>query len=171
MTERRADGATRERWDEMEADYAKRLAALTQAVRSTGRKLRRIIWGLIVMVLVGLAFGYYFVTRNTEAIRVSCIIITNAVIESGAGGSQAQSTSEAGRLALERTAILISGIKLSPAKMARVNYLSHRIEELGGVVSVPDCDEIAKNPDRVEALYLKDKKPGARRSPVAKKGP
>lgn len=106
--------------------------------------------------------------KNTEAIRVGCILLTNAILESGAGGDGQAPTSPAAKAQRQITAIYVQviGRSMTSAEVAEVKRLSKIVAKAGGVVSTPDCNEIAAHPDGVKELLLSKTKDAARRSPA-----
>lgn len=99
--------------------------------------------------------------RNTKAIRVSCTLLSNAIIQSGAATPGNRPTAQS-RL----TGIYIGAItrELTPAERAEVHRLQLIVASSGGGrVALPDCDDVARHPDDVRALPLA---PSPSRTPV-----
>lgn len=91
--------------------------------------------------------------RNTEAIRVSCTLISNAIIESGAAGERRASPTASERLTAMLIAAIVRG--MAPAERAEV----HRLQLItassgGGRVTLPSCDDVAQHPETVQAIPL-----------------
>ncbi len=149
---------------------------LRLAVIDHGRKTSLIFRAVVVLAVVSLAVGGVVVShtrelaeRNREAIRVSCTLLTNAIIESGGGGRDQAPASDAARAQRRITAILIGAITrglLTDAERAEVARLGAIVAKAGGVVAIPDCNEIALHPKRVRELLLSPQtREPARRSP------
>jgi hypothetical protein len=171
----------------IEAAYARERQAnreLRVAVIDYGRKtgwVLRAVTVLALLAIAGGAVGYSqlreIAARNaatakraTEAVRVSCTLLTNAIIESGGGGRDQAPASEAARAQRQITAILVGAINrglLTDAERAEVKRLGEIVARAGGVISIPDCNEIARHPERVRELLLSETRSPARRSPAA----
>ncbi len=131
--------------------------AMRAAVIAAGDKIAIVVRSLIALVLVGGAIAYYLIQRNTQAIRTSCTLLTNAVLQSGGGGTGQAPTSPAAAAQRDNTAILVAAIArklLTREERARMRTNAAVIADAGGVVAIPDCDEIARHPDRVRELLL-----------------
>ncbi len=149
---------------------------LRLAVIDHGRKVSLIFRAVILLALVSLTVGGVVVShtrelaeQNREAIRVSCTLLTNAIIESGGGGLDQAPASDAARAQRRITAILIGAINrglLTDAERAEVARLGAIVAKAGGVVAIPDCNEIALHPGRVRELLLSHTRDPARRSPA-----
>lgn len=153
------------------------------AVLDFGRKTSWILWSVVALSILCVAFGAFMLNRqsdlnrrtaavalqnhdliveskrlgvkNTEAIRVGCTVTKNAILQSGASSGTRRASTPAARAQGERTAILVEAIArdlLTPAQRARVAELQRIISRAGGVLSIPDCDQIALHPERVKEL-------------------
>ncbi len=128
---------------------------MRRAVIQFGRSYRIVVWSLVVAGIAAVLFGAYFISRNREAIRVSCTLLGNAVIQSGAGGQANQPQTPVAKAVAERQRILIVAIQdklLTSAQMKRLRELDQIIAKAGGVVAVPQCDEIVADPGSVRSL-------------------
>ncbi len=145
--------------------------AMRFAVIDFGRRMRIVVWSLIAGGAAIVAVGAYLINRNREAIRVSCTLLTNAIIESGGGGSGQHPSSPAAKAQRESTGILIAAIArglLTGTERAELARLQGIVDRAGGVVSIPDCEDIASDPGRVRELLLDGKGEPVRRSPPAR---
>ena len=146
-----------------------RFNAVLEAVGVYGRRMtilfRLVIaLGIIAAVVAGVQFNRLanLAKSNREGIRVSCVVISNAIIQSGASG--ASTNTPASRATREIQEIYVRAIQrqlLTTEDLARVKYLSRIVVRSGGLVAVPDCDEIAQHPERVKRLVLEAKKRAA----------
>lgn len=104
--------------------------------------------------------------KNTEGIRVSCIVTANVVVMSGAaprrssGGPKGRPP----RLSAQQqlTALRISAIRkkvLTPGQRRQERHLIETITSAGGL-SVPDCKAISEHPDRVKPFVPNRSVPG-----------
>ncbi len=118
---------------------------------------------LIGVVLIGFAVGGYAIVdligKNTQAIEVGCTLLVRAINETGAGATSHTPPKPgkpltAGQAAQARTAILVTAITrgLTDAERREVVRLSVIVDKAGGVVTVPDCREIARDPKPVGDL-------------------
>lgn len=176
----------------VEHDAKKHIARIEAALnkeRVANRELREavITYGrrMTILMRVGIVFGLAattlgavlllqqraFAERNREAVRVSCTLLTNAILESGGGGTGQPARTPAARAQRENTAILIAAInrELLTARERRTLVRNASIvAKAGGVLSTPDCDEVAKHPERVREIELGETKEPARRSPATR---
>lgn len=149
--------------------------AMREAVVAYGRRIRlniRITFGLGILTLGVVLFVYSISQQNKEAIRVSCTVIKNAILESGGGGEGQQPTSAASKAQRENTSILLGAINrrlLTADEQRTVAANVKIIAKSGGVVSIPNCDKIAKDPQEVRELLLNRTDVPARRSPATPK--
>lgn len=137
MPDRRIDEESRKRLGEIAAGYMK--------------LDRRVIWhlrALVAVVFVSACLFTYLLARqsdvsdrNQQAIRVGCVLLSNAIVQSGA--------SSAGTSA-RRTQLFIAAARrsMTPKERAEFDSLAP-----GGppTLDIPDCDRIAKHPDSVHA--------------------
>ncbi len=126
-----------------------------------GRTMGRVIWGLIgvfLAVVVAGAVGYSLIAaqanRNTLGLRVGCVLLTNAVIQAGVGGQR--NDTPAGRAQAELTRLVYIGIGRSwtPTERARAASLQAVIAAAGGIIKTPNCDEVARHPERYRTLLV-----------------
>ncbi len=137
------------------AEIARNNGRMNRAVIQFGGRTRVVIWAIVVLGAAMAVMGGMFISRNQQAIRVSCTLLGNAVIQSGAGGQSNQPPTPVARAVAERQAILISAIQrklLTSRQMARLKELDRIITRAGGVVAIPRCDEIVADPGSVRSL-------------------
>lgn len=145
--------------------------AMREAVITFGGRMRIVVWMILALVGSMAALAYYFIDRNRDAIRVSCTLLGNAVIESGGGGTEQIPTSPAAKAQRENTTILVAAIDrelLTSEERATLARNARIVAKAGGVISIPDCNEIARHPDRVLELLLNRTTDPARRSPATR---
>lgn len=149
---------------------------LREAVVTYGRRMTWLMRTVIALGLMSALVGGWFTAqqmelaeRNREAIRVACTLLTNAILESGAGGLDQPARSPAARAQRENTAILVQAITrnlLTASERKQMAENARVIAKAGGVISTPDCDAVARHPERVRELELGETKEPARRSPA-----
>ncbi len=160
---RRVDTTARDRIGAI-ADFVEAEAADNRRMRAAvirfGDRTSKLAWAsvaLVIVIVVVAATGYdrlnALAHRNTDAIRVGCTLLANAVIQSGSGGQR--NDTAAGKAQAELTRLAYIGISRSwtPAERARAIRLQAIIQKAGGVVATPDCDAVAEHPERVKALF------------------
>jgi hypothetical protein len=136
-------GPRRRREDELEE-------LLAHGSRNFRQYRRRAIAGFVILMLgtaaalAGIVDGQ---RRNRTAIRVSCTLLANAIIESGGAqtnGPQAQ-----------LTALYVSVIRraMTPAETRQAANLAKQIPARTGL-TIPDCERIAEHPLTVRAVPL-----------------
>lgn len=93
--------------------------------------------------------------RNKQAIQVACILITNVIAESGAGGRQVSNRPMPPQLKLN--ALYVKAISRVMTKEERKQELKlkQQMAKDGGIVTFPDCKQIVAHPEQVKALNLK----------------
>lgn len=154
--------------DRIERAYARERQAnrdLRLAVIDHGRKTSLVFRAVVILSLASLALGGFVVShvrtlteRNREAVRVSCALLRDAIIQSGGGGRGRAPASKAAEAQRKITAILVGAINrglLTAAERAEVTRLDAIVAKAGGVVAIPDCDAIASHPERVRGLLLR----------------
>lgn len=148
--DRRKDGTTRSRLGEMERGYAQfRARALRIA-----RWMRWIAAGNVVIGVVVAALGTYgYISlrdlgqRNREGIHVSCVLLGNAIIQSGAS---AATGGDSPRVKLSELYTRIIARAMTAPEIAEARRLAARIKP----ITLPSCDDVALHPERVKALDL-----------------
>ncbi len=166
--------------DRLERSYRKEREAnraMREAIVEHGGKLAIVVRLLVALVLVMALVGAVFFDRltnlaqsNREAVRVSCTLLTNAILESGAGGSDQPARTRAARAQRDSTELYIGAIVrrlLTPAERKTLRENARVVAKAGGVISTPNCDAVAKHPERVRELVLGPSRDPARRSPAA----
>ena len=157
-------------------EEAKETAKLRGAVLHWSGRTAWIVRLFIVLVIVlaaagGLAYDRIskYAKQNREGIRVGCILLTNAILETGAGGNDQPARTPAAKAQRENTQIYVGAIVrrlLTSEEREKLAENAAIIAKSGGVVSTPDCDEIAAHPERVKRLVLGKTAEAARRSPA-----
>lgn len=92
---------------------------------------------------------------NQESVRVSCTLLTNAILESGAGASPRDSPAARPTPQQRLTAIYIQVISRNMTADERREARRIAGEQTDGAVTVPDCDKIAERPQTVTAIPQK----------------
>lgn len=90
------------------------------------------------------------VDSNRQAIRVSCTLLANAIIQSGSGNGRASNAQPSPQQQL--TALYISVIVRQMDGSERKEYhrlLDDATASGGNRVDVPDCERIARHPEAV----------------------
>ncbi len=89
--------------------------------------------------------------KNTIAIRVSCTLTVNLITDADVGKPSAVPTERqrAQRALNDLLVLAITQRVLTAPERARARRLARTIARGGPLVSTPDCDEIAKHPERV----------------------
>ncbi len=137
------------------------MRSVVLAIRKTGGKISRLLWVGSAVVLIAGAFAAYIINRNRQAIRVSCLLLSSKILESG--GAQVPKgyvPTPAAMAQAEITARLLLRIDQRVLTRADREYIARRqkiIRTSGGVLIPPDCDDVAENPGRIES-ELKQKK-------------
>lgn len=90
--------------------------------------------------------------RNSNAIRVGCTLLSNAIIQSGsatAAGEQPRPSTQQ-----KLNSLLIGSIVrgLPAADRERAQRLLRQLRREGGPLTLPSCDDVAAHPERVKAL-------------------
>lgn len=91
--------------------------------------------------------------KNTVAIRVGCTLIVNLITDAGVGVQQTDdqiTDRQRAQQALNDLLVLaITQRILTSSERARARHLARVIARAGPLVSTPDCNEIARHPERV----------------------
>lgn len=121
----------------------------------------------IVAAVLFLAGAVLFVgiraAKNTQAIRVSCIVTANVVTAAGAppprrtGGPTGQPPILSPQQELTALRVLTIRRSMTPADRSREHRLLDRIAEAGGAIA-PDCDKISEHPEDVKP-YVPNRTP------------
>lgn len=91
--------------------------------------------------------------HNQDAIRVSCTLLSNAIVQSGAGATRNSSASRPPQQRL--TELYISAIvrRMTLGERRQVKRLTAEVARTGGGrVDVPDCAAIVRDPGNVRDL-------------------
>ncbi len=134
---------------------------LVVAVKRTGRKISVLLWSGTVVALLAGVFAGYIINRNRQAIRVSCLLLSSKILESG--GAQVPKgyvPTPAAMAQAEITARLLLRIDQRVLTLADRQYIAKRqkiIRSAGGALVPPDCDDVASNPGRIEGELKQQK--------------
>lgn len=90
--------------------------------------------------------------RNRQGIQVSCVLLANAIVESGAGGGR-QSSPQQQLNALYIRVLLRAA---TPEELKKAAALQAKIAEAGPQVTYPNCEQVAEHPESVKAIPLGD---------------
>lgn len=85
--------------------------------------------------------------RNVDAIRVTCTLISNALIQSGAAGGNSQTAAAA------LTVLRLKALRreMTSAERVRADRLQAQLRRKPPV-DLPDCDRVASDPGSVVAV-------------------
>ncbi len=133
------------------------------------QNIRRLAIVFAVLVVVAVAMGSVAVVqaqrasaatrdlaeRNTEAIRVGCTLLTNIIIESGAGGQRSTSKAARAQAKLSALYVRVIGRSMTIAEQREARRLAAVVASAGGIVTTPDCNEVALHPERVKELLVR----------------
>lgn len=119
--------------------------------------MRRVLVPVLVSCAMG-ALGVFVVAQvlnllgeGRQALRVSCIVLANAIIESGASGQMDPTTPQAKLQGLYVQALVRH---MTPGERLQANELQAQVVAGGGAVKVPPCEQIARDPDSVRLKQL-----------------
>jgi hypothetical protein len=121
--------------------------------------------GIAAVILLLGALGIFVLVqvlsvqeRNHDAIEVSCLIMSEKIVE--AGGTATARTTEAGRAQAKLTGLYVKVITrdMTAAEIIEAAGYQETIRLAGGTISLPDCAAIAADPKG----YLKKHRPAAR---------
>ncbi len=154
---------------ERQANREMREAVIAYGQKITNNARARVAVGLIALVVIAVLLDRLadLAHRNREAVRVSCTLLTNAILEPG--GTTAAAVAQR-----ENTEIFIGAINrnlLTERERVTVQRNAAIIMKAGGVISTPACNEIARHPERVRELLLNRTTEPPRRSPAVKRDP
>lgn len=137
---------------------------LTEHERAALHKMLR-LWPWFVRIFAVLALVFAIVVAsvlssqrgyaqdNRRAVRVSCLLLSDQVLQSGAStlprGYKLSDAALASRRRSERF-IRILVRSATPADLQYIARQTQIIEEAGGVLTPPDCDRAANDAEAVE---------------------
>ena len=89
--------------------------------------------------------------RNRDAIRTGCVLLANAIVQSGAGGMQ-----DPGSPRAKLNALYVEKIRehFTAREYAKEAGLQAQIARGGALIDIPDCERIVKHPEDVHAIPL-----------------
>lgn len=142
-------------------DLAKRLGEMEDGYEQFRRRalrianwMRRILIGNVIIGLAVAGLGTYgyvslrdLAHRNRQGIHVSCVLLSNAIIQSGA--SNPPSSAQA-RLSAIYVRAIVRG--LTPAEAVEARSLAKLAQR--PAIQLPSCDDVALHPENVRALDL-----------------
>lgn len=125
-------------------DHPDRLLWLNRAVfLFASAVVLALILGMVSIVLI-----VRFSQENRTANLVNCRLLTNAIIESGAGGVAAKASNP--QQQLTNLYIKVINRSMTPPEKRRQIELTKQIQIQGGTVTVPNCRDVANHPDSVK---------------------
>lgn len=110
---------------------------------------------LVVLAVAGLVIGLRLmntaaqVRSNGQAIRTSCTLLANAILQSGAGGPGLQPSPQA-----QLTELYVSVVRehMTHTQKREERRLLQSIAVAGAAIPLPDCVRVAKHPDSVSTV-------------------
>lgn len=136
------------------------MGTLVRVIRRTGNRISRMLWaGAVVAVIAGIVATAIFsqlskvAHNNQRAIRVSCLLLSDKLFESGGAATPKSFKLTEAALAARRNQAILIGIVTRDATAQEVADLEANnkiIKAAGGPVVPPDCDDVATHPGRVE---------------------
>lgn len=131
-------------------------------VGETLTEVRHILWAIfLVIALGGLLFTFWlwanrsYAEKNRESIRVSCVLLGNAIVESGAAAMEGDD--EKPPTPQQRLTALAFDELISRSRGKRHEEMLKLIKQTragqGGSLTLPNCKEIVLHPERVEAKF------------------
>lgn len=119
------------------------------------------LWGGVTVICLLTAFGAYVIDRNRQAIRVSCLLLSEKLIESGGSRPpKGYKPTPAAMAQAEITARLLLRIDqrvLTPGDRAYIAERQAIIDGVGGPLVPPDCDDVARHPGKIEDQLKRQK--------------
>lgn len=90
--------------------------------------------------------------HNREAIRVNCVLLSNAIVQSGAGGVSRDPEHPAAKL----NALYIRVIERHMTGHERERALGLMADAMkrGALITIPDCERVVRDPSAVQAIPL-----------------
>lgn len=136
------------------------MGTLVRVIRRTGNRISRMLWaGAVVALLAGLAAAVIFTQlssvahNNRRAIRVSCLLLSDKLFESGGAATPKRFKLTEAAMASRRNQTILIGIVTRGAtaeELGRLKANNKIIKAAGGPIVPPDCDDVAEHPGRVE---------------------
>lgn len=108
---------------------------------------------IVGVALVAALVAYFVVStvlsvadRNRDAIEVSCLVLSDTIVEAGASGAAA--TTKAGQAQAKLTGLYVGVIdrNMTAAEIIEAAGYRETIRKAGGALSLPDCEAIAADP-------------------------
>ena len=154
MHEREVEDLNEELSKLVEHHVKLQVGSIVRAIRGTGGKISKMLWGGVVVALLAGAFAGYIINRNRQAIRVSCLLLSEKIVEAGgvAVPPKGYKPTPAARAQAEITARLLERIDDRILTAADRDYIAARrriITQSGGSITLPDCGEVTRHPGRV----------------------
>lgn len=133
------------------------------------QNIRRLAIVFAILVVIAMSMGSVAVVqsqrasaatrdlaeRNTEAIRVACTLLVNIIIESGAGGQRNTSKAAQAQAQLSALYIRVIGRSMTAAEQREARRLAAVVASSGGIVTTPDCNQVALHPENVRELIVR----------------
>jgi len=130
-------------------------AAMRKAILKHARSVRIVYWFGAVLATAMFGLGFYLIQRNREAIEVSCLVVVQVVRDSGANSGKPRET-PVGKAQARVTAAFYRELlgEMTPERRAKVLRDLAFIRRSGGAIPEPNCEQVARDPDRVRRETL-----------------
>lgn len=115
-----------------------------------------VIFATTVVVALILSIGstvmmVKFAKTNRTANLVNCRLLTNAIIESGASGTVGDTRPQQ---QLNQLYVTVINRLMTPTEKRLQTMLLTSIGKAGALVTIPDCDDVVKHPEKVKDIHV-----------------
>jgi hypothetical protein len=139
------------------------MRTLIGVIREVGDRTSRLLWaGAIIALLAGVFVGVsilrwsQFAERNRLGIRVNCLVLTDKLYAAGAAvPPKGYKLTEAAKASRRNQGILVGIVTrdATPGEKKKLMDNNVIIAQEGGPITAPDCEDVARNPERVAREY------------------
>lgn len=105
----------------------------------------------LILSLFSTVMMVRFAKTNRTSNLVNCRLLTNAIIESGASGNVGDTRPQQ---QLNQLYVTVINRLMTPTEKQLQTRLLTSIGKAGALVTVPDCEDVVKHPEKVKDIHL-----------------
>lgn len=106
----------------------------------------------LILSIAGSVAMIRFAKTNRTSNLVNCRLLTNAIIESGANGNVGGDTRPQEQL--NQLYITVINRLMTPSEKRLQTTLLIDIGKAGALITVPNCEDVVKHPEKVKDIHL-----------------